>query len=52
MLLGFALSRFVGASYTNGVFDRMINTRIEGASVGRGLYQEDDEEETEETTEA
>ena len=52
VLLGFALSRFVGASYTNGVFDRMINTRIEGASVGRGLYQEDDEEETEETTEA
>ncbi len=45
ILLGFALSRFAGASYTNGVFDRMINTRIEGAQVGRGLYHEEDEEE-------
>ena len=45
ILLGFALSRFVGASYTNGVFDRMINVRIEGAQVGRGLYHEEDEEE-------
>ena len=45
ILLGFALSRFVGASFTNGVFDRVLNARIEGAQVGRGLYNEDDEEE-------
>ena len=47
ILLGFALSRFVGASFTNGVFDRMINTRIEGAQVNRGLYNEDEDEEEE-----
>ena len=45
ILLGFALSRFVGASYTNGVFDRMLNARIEGAQVGRGLYNEDEDDE-------
>lgn len=48
ILLGYALSRFVGASYANAVFDRYLNTRIEGAQVGRGLYVEDDEEEEEE----
>ena len=54
ILLGFALSRFVGASYTNGVFDRVLNARIEGAQVNRGLYNEEDEDETEsaETTES
>jgi len=48
VLLGFALSRFVGASYTNAVFDRFINVKIEGAQVGRGLHQQDDDEEDEE----
>ena len=47
ILLGFALSRFVSASYTNGVFDRMLNARIEGAQVNRGLYNEDEDEEEE-----
>ena len=45
ILLGFALSRFVGASFTNGVFDRMLNARIEGAQVNRGLYNEDEDDE-------
>lgn len=44
LVLGFSLSRFVGASYTNAVFDRFINARIEGAEVNRGLYVEDEEE--------
>ena len=44
ILLGFALSRFVSASYTNGVFDRMLNARIEGAQVNRGLYNEDEDD--------
>ncbi|MEG0900881.1 MAG: hypothetical protein RSG96_02075, partial [Clostridia bacterium] len=44
---GFSLSRFVAASYTNGVFDRYINNRIEGAEVNRGLYVEEDEEDGE-----
>ena len=39
-LYGFALSRFLGASYVNAVFDKYINTKIEGAQVNRGLYVE------------
>ena len=49
VLIGFSLSRFVTASYTNAVFDRFINPRIEGAKVDRGLYKPDDEEEEEGT---
>ena len=54
ILLGFGLSRFVTASYTNGVFDRFINSRIEGAVVNRGLNTDpdDDEEEDEEEAQA
>ncbi len=48
MLIGFGLSRFITASYTNAVFDRYINSRIEGAQVNRGLRSEDDEDEDEE----
>ena len=44
VLVGFSLSRFVFASYTNAVFDKFINTRIEGAAVNRGLSQEEDED--------
>ncbi|MGN0779829.1 MAG: DUF624 domain-containing protein [Aristaeellaceae bacterium] len=55
LLIGFALSRFVTASYTNAVFDKYINTRIEGAVVNRGLYvpedDEDDEDEDEDSVE-
>ena len=53
ILIGYTLSRFVTASYTNGVFDKYLNSRIEGAKVNQGLRQtteeddEDDEEETE-----
>ena len=42
MAMGFALSRFVSASYTNAVFDKYINVKIEGAQVNRGLYVDDD----------
>ena len=44
VLIGFTLSRFVTASYTNAQFDKFINSRIEGAEVGRGLAEEDDED--------
>lgn len=47
VLIGFAASRFVTASYTNAVFDRFINSRIEGAKVNQGLHQNEDEEEDE-----
>ena len=42
ILIGFALSRFVTASYTNAVFDKYINSRIEGAQINRGLREPDD----------
>ena len=42
ILIGFGLSRFVTASYTNAVFDRFINSRIEGAKVNQGLREPDD----------
>ena len=56
ILIGFGLSRFVTASYTNAVFDRFINSRIEGAKVNQGLRsdefsdEEDEEEENEQGT--
>ena len=53
LIIGFSLSRFVTASYTNAVFDRFINSKIEGAVVNRGLNTDvdDDEDEDEEETE-
>lgn len=51
LLIGFALSRFVTASYTNAQFDKYINSRIEGAQVNRGLAEEDDEDYEEEEEE-
>ncbi len=51
VLIGFGLSRFITASYTNAVFDRFINSRIEGAKVNQGLKEEDDDEEDEEDSE-
>jgi uncharacterized membrane protein YesL len=44
VLFGFALSRFVGASYTNAVFDKFINVKIKGAQVNRGLYVDTDDD--------
>lgn len=46
LLIGFALSRLVYASFANDIFDRFLNSRIEGAETRMGLRpQEDDEEE-------
>ncbi len=45
VLIGYSLSRFIYASYTNAVFDKFINARIDGAQVNRGLSQEEDDEE-------
>ena len=47
IIFGFGLSRFVTASYTNGVFDKYLNSRIEGAKVNQGLRQPDDEDDDE-----
>ncbi len=48
VIIGFALSRFITAHYTNAVFDRFINSRIEGAKVNRGLRERDEDDEDEE----
>ena len=56
LIVGNGFSRFVFASFTNGVFDRFINIHIEGVEVNRGLATEeeddDDEEEDEEAIDA
>ena len=49
LLLGFGLSRFITSSYTNAVFDKYINVKIEGAQVNRGLYNEEEDEDYEES---
>ena len=48
IIIGFAFFRFVCASYTNGVFDKFINSHMEGVQINRGLASEEDEEEEEE----
>lgn len=51
VLVGYALTRFVFASYTNGVFDKYINNKIEGVQVNRGLAAEEDLDDEDEETE-
>ncbi len=46
-IFGYCFTRFVYASYTNGVFDRFINAKIEGVEVNRGLRAESDEDDDE-----
>lgn len=47
-LIGFSLTGFVYASYANDLFDRYLNPRIEGAEVGKGLHQPEEEDEDDE----
>ena len=52
LVCGISLTRFVNASFTNAVFDRFINSKIEGVKVNRGLSEEtDDDAEDEDTAE-
>ena len=48
VLIGFALARFVYASFTNGVFDRFINSHLAGVEINRGLAKEEDLDEEDE----
>ena len=48
VVVGYALVRFIHASFTNAVFDRFINSRIEGVQVNRGMATEEEEDFTEE----
>ena len=55
LLIGFALSKLIYASFAHSVFDKYLNPHIEGASVRQGLrptdldeYLDDEEEEEEE----
>lgn len=45
LLLGNALARFVYASFTNAMFDKYINSRIEGVKLNRGLAEIEDDDE-------
>ena len=51
-MLGFGLSRFVTASFTNGVFDKYINSHMEGVEINRGLNTEPDDDDDEDEDEA
>ena len=51
ILFGYGLNRFIIASYTNALFDKYLNSRIEGAKVNQGLAEEDDEDEEDEEEE-
>lgn len=42
-MLGLCLSRFITAAYTNAVFDRFINSRMEGVPVNRGMLKPEDD---------
>ena len=48
ILIGFSLSRFITASYTNAVFDKYINSKMEGVKVNRGLRDPEDEDDEDE----
>ena len=51
LIIGNALSRFVFASVSNAAFDKLINVHIKGAKVNRGMSEEDDWDDEEETLE-
>ena len=51
LLIGFGLSRFVTASFTNGVFDKYINSRMEGVETDRGLFKGDPDDEADDDDE-
>ena len=44
-LIGFALTGFVQASFSNYCFDKYLNPRIAGAEVNKGIYTPDEDEE-------
>lgn len=52
LLIGFGLSRFVTASFTNGVFDKYINSRMEGVETDRGLFKGDPDDEADDDDES
>ena len=52
IVLGIALARFVNASLTNAVFDRFINSHMEGVEINRGLRAEEDDDEADGEDEA
>ena len=51
VIMGNAMTRFIFASYTNGVFDKYINSHIEGVEINRGLAKEEDDDYDEEDEE-
>ena len=50
LIIGISLARFIFASMTNAVFDKYINSRIDGVRINRGLSEEtDDDDEDDES---
>lgn len=47
VLIGNALTRFIHASFTNGVFEKFINPHIPGAQSDIGLRREEDDDDDE-----
>ncbi len=47
LIIGIALHRFIYASFTNAVFDRFINSRIEGVRINRGMTEDNDDDDDE-----
>jgi len=52
VIVGNGMTRFIFASFTNGVFDKFINIHIEGVEVNRGLAKDDDDDYEDEDEEA
>ena len=50
LICGVSLNRFIYASFTNAIFDRFINSKIEGVKINRGLSEESDDEDEESET--
>ena len=47
-LFGFAFTRFIAASFTNSIFDKYVNSHIEGAKINQGIASEEDDDDEEE----
>lgn len=50
VIIGNGMTRFIFASFTNGVFDKYINVNIEGVEINRGLAKEEDDDYDDEET--
>jgi len=45
LVIGFSFIGLINASYTNAVFDKYINIRLEGVEINKGLRKEEEDDE-------